>query len=96
MNAPDPLAHQAIAGPRWRPAPLLRALGPAFGTLMAPTPLPATTQPVAAASAPIAAPASVGLPAGVPPRLDAQKRMVPPTPHGVATMSMGLLLKGAR
>ncbi len=41
MNAPDPLAHQAVAGPRWRPAPLLRALGPAFGTLMAPTPLPA-------------------------------------------------------
>ena len=39
MNAPDPLAHQAIAGPRWRPAPLLRALGPAFGTLLAPTPL---------------------------------------------------------
>jgi ATP-binding protein involved in chromosome partitioning len=41
-------------------------------------------------------PLLMGLPAGVPPRLDAQKRMVPPTPHGVATISMGLLLKGAR
>ncbi|MDH4392289.1 MAG: YdiU family protein [Aquabacterium sp.] len=41
MNVPDPLAHQAAAGPRWRPAPLLRALGPAFGTLLAPSPLPA-------------------------------------------------------
>ena len=41
-------------------------------------------------------PLLMGLPAGVPPRLDDQKRMVPPAPHGVPTMSMGLLLKGAR
>jgi ATP-binding protein involved in chromosome partitioning len=40
-------------------------------------------------------PLLMGLPAGVPPRLDQQKRLVPPVPHGVATMSMGLLLKGA-
>ena len=41
MNAPDPLPHPATTGPRWHPAPLLRTLGPAFGTPVAPTPLPA-------------------------------------------------------
>lgn len=41
MKIPDLSAQKAAAGPRWRPAPLLRALGPAFGTLLAPTPLPA-------------------------------------------------------
>ncbi len=41
MNAPDPLPRPAAASPRWHPATLLRTLGPAFGTLLAPTPLPA-------------------------------------------------------
>ena len=34
MNAPDPLPHPATTGPRWHPAPLLRTLGPVFGTLL--------------------------------------------------------------
>ncbi len=38
---PDSQARLGTAGPQWRPAPLLRQLGPAFGTLLAPTPLPA-------------------------------------------------------
>ena len=41
MNAADLLHRTATTGPRWHPAPLLRALGPAFGTVLAPTPLPA-------------------------------------------------------
>jgi len=41
MNAPDLRPRTATHGPRWHPAPLLRALGPAFGTVLAPTPLPA-------------------------------------------------------
>jgi ATP-binding protein involved in chromosome partitioning len=40
-------------------------------------------------------PLLMGLPSGVPPRLDAAKRMLPPVAHGVPVMSMGLLLKGA-
>ena len=41
-------------------------------------------------------PLLMGLPSGVPPRLDAAKRMLPPVAHGIPVMSMGLLLKGAR
>jgi len=41
MNAPDLPARQATAGPPWHPAPLWPALGPAFGTRLAPTPLTA-------------------------------------------------------
>ena len=50
MNDPDVLAAtlpaapcttvQPPAAPRWRAAPLMHRLGPAFGTLLAPTPLP--------------------------------------------------------
>ena len=40
-------------------------------------------------------PLLMGLRPGVPPALDGERRMVPPVAHGVACMSMGLLLKGA-
>jgi len=47
MNAPEPLAPPADAAvdaaaalPRWRTAPLMRGLGPAFGRDVPPTPLP--------------------------------------------------------
>jgi uncharacterized protein YdiU (UPF0061 family) len=41
MNAPDlPLLRAAATPPGWRAAPLMRRLGPAFGTALPPTPLP--------------------------------------------------------
>ena len=42
MNAPESFASlAAAAGPRWQPSTLLRSLGPAFGTDLPPSALPA-------------------------------------------------------